>query len=167
MWKQGFDFVRRIWYIAAEEKTLMKKGIDYIGVGVGAVIFDSRGRVFLAKRGREARNESGKWEFPGGGVEYGETLEQAIAREVREEYGIEIDVLNLLDVVNHLIPEERQHWVSPTFLCRIASGTPCIREPHKCDDIGWFAIDEIPEEKLSLASKKSLSNLRKRTELKR
>lgn len=145
----------------------MKKGIDYIGVGVGAVIFDSDGRVFLAKRGREARNESGKWEFPGGGVEYGETLEQAIAREVREEYGIEIDVLNLLDVVNHLIPEERQHWVSPTFLCRIASGTPFIREPHKCDDIGWFAIDEIPEEKLSLASKKSLISLRKRAELKR
>lgn len=143
----------------------MKKGIDYIGVGVGAVIFDSRGRVFLAKRGREARNESGKWEFPGGGVEYGETLEHAIAREVREEYGIEIEVLGLLDVVNHLIPEERQHWVSPTFLCRIASGTPGIREPHKCDQIGWFAIDEIPEEKLSRASQKSLNSLRKRKEL--
>jgi 8-oxo-dGTP diphosphatase len=144
----------------------MKKGIDYIGVGVGAVIFDSRGRVFLAKRGREARNESGKWEFPGGG-EYGETLEHAIAREVREEYGIEIEVLGLLDVVNHLIPEERQHWISPTFLCRIASGTPCIREPYKCEKIGWFAIDAIPGDKLSLASKKSLSSLRKRNEPKR
>ena len=140
----------------------MKKGIDYIGVGVGAVIFDSRGRVFLAKRGREATNESGKWEFPGGGVEFGETLEHAIAREVREEYGIEIVVLGLLDVVNHLIPEERQHWVSPAFLCRLASGTPHIREPHKCDEIGWFAMDGIPEEKLSLASKKSLESLRKR-----
>src|SRR5512147_777390 len=164
MWKQGFDFVRHIWYIAADGKTPVKKGIDYIGVGVGAVIFDSRGHVFLAKRGREARNESGTWEFPGGGVEFGETLEHAIAREVREEYGIEIEVLGLLDVVNHLIPEERQHWVSPTFLCRIAGGIPCIREPHKCDEIGWFAIDEIPEEKLSLASKKILNSLRKRNE---
>jgi 8-oxo-dGTP diphosphatase len=140
----------------------MKKGIDYIGVGVGAVIFDSGGRVFLAKRGRETRNESGKWEFPGGGVEFGETLEHAISREVREEYGIEIVVLGLLDVVNHLIPEERQHWVSPTFLCTIASGTPCIREPHKCDEIAWFAIDGIPEEKLSLASQKSLESLKKK-----
>ena len=92
---------------------------------------------------------------------------QAIAREVREEYGIEIEVLGLLDVVNHLIPEERQHWVSPTFLCRIVSGTPRIREPHKCDEIGWFAIDAIPEENLSLASKKSLSSLRTRNKLKR
>ena len=167
MWKQRFDFARHFWYIASNEKNTMKKGVDYIGVGVGAVIFDSCGRVFLAKRGREARNESGRWEFPGGGVEYGETLEHAIAREVREEYGIEIEVLGLLDVVNHLIPEERQHWVSPTFLCRIASGIPRIREPHKCDDIGWFAIDEIPAERLSLASKKSLSSLRKRNEPKR
>jgi 8-oxo-dGTP diphosphatase len=162
MWKQGFDFVDHIWYIAAMGKTIMKKGIDYIGVGVGAVIFDPGGRVFLAKRGSEARNESGRWEFPGGGVEFGETLEHALAREVREEFGIEIVVLELLNVVNHLIPDEHQHWVSPTFLCGIASGTPRIREPHKCDEIGWFAIDAIPEDGLTIASKKSLESLRRR-----
>jgi mutator protein MutT len=61
----------------------MKKGIDYIGVGVNAVIVNAQGKVFLAKRGKEARNESGKWEFPGGGVEFGEALEQALVREVK------------------------------------------------------------------------------------
>ncbi len=140
----------------------MKQGVDYIGVGVGAIIFNSDNRVFLAKRGREARNESGKWEFPGGAVEFGETLEHAIQREVREEYGFEIVIDGLLDVVNHLIPEERQHWVSPTFLCRIKSGSPSILEPHKCDEIAWFNLDEIPEKLLTLASKKSLKSLRKR-----
>ncbi len=139
----------------------MKKGIDYIGVGVGAVILNSEGRVFLAKRGREVRNESGRWEFPGGGVEFGETLEHALAREVREEYGLEIEVRELLDVVNHLIPAEKQHWVSPTFLCRVKSGAPSIREPHKCDEIGWFTLDEIPEGLLTIASKKSLESFRK------
>lgn len=140
----------------------MKKGIDYIGVGVGAVILNSEGRVFLARRGREVRNESGRWEFPGGGVEFGETLEHALMREVREEYGLEIEVQELIDVVNHLIPAEKQHWVSPTFLCRVKSGAPSIREPHKCDEIGWFTLDNIPEEQLSLASKKSLESLRKK-----
>ena len=62
----------------------MKKGIDYIGVGVGAVIEDKEGRVFLAKRGSEARNERGKWEFPGGALEFGERLEEALVREVME-----------------------------------------------------------------------------------
>ena len=137
----------------------MKKGIDYIGVGVGAIIFDRKGRVFLAKRGREARNEAGKWEFPGGGVEFNETLEHALVREVREEYGIEIEVESLLDVVNHMIPEEKQHWVSPTFICSITSGTPIIKEPHKCEEIGWFKLDRIPERQLTIASKKSLASL--------
>jgi 8-oxo-dGTP diphosphatase len=138
----------------------MKKGIDYIGVGVGAVIFNREGQVFLARRGKQARNESGKWEFPGGGVEFGETLEHALAREIREEYGAGIEVRGLLGVVNHLIPDEKQHWVSPTFICRITDGTPVIREPHKCEEIGWFALDRIPEQDLTIASKKSLESLR-------
>jgi mutator protein MutT len=140
----------------------MKKGIDYIGVGVGAVIVNAQGKVFLAKRGKEARNESGKWEFPGGAVEFGETLELALVREVREEYGFDIEVQELLDVVNHIIPDEKQHWVSPTFLCRVKNGTPRIMEPHKCDEIGWFALVEIPEEKLTIASRKSLESFQKK-----
>jgi len=139
----------------------MKKGVDYIGVGVGAVIRDRAGKYFLARRGKEVRNESGKWEFPGGGVEFGERLEDALIREIREEYGFEVTVVRLLDVVNHLIPDENQHWVSPTFLCGHKGGTPRILEPHKCDEIGWFALNEIPEGKLTIASKKSLESLRR------
>lgn len=139
----------------------MKKGVDYIGVGAGAVIRDREGRFFLARRGRNARNESGKWEFPGGSVEFGERLEDALVREVREEYGFEIAVDRLLDVVNHIIPAEDQHWVSPTFLCTYTSGIPRILEPHKCYEIGWFALDDIPERELTIASKKSLESLKK------
>jgi len=141
----------------------MKKGIDYIGVGVGAVILNSDGKVFLAKRGKEARNERHKWEFPGGSVEFGERLEDALVREMREEYGFEIEVEQLLDVVNHIIPDEQQHWVSPTFLCRFKGGTPEIREPHKCEEIGWFAVDRIPIDRLTLASKKSFDSFTKKT----
>lgn len=69
----------------------MKKGIDYIGVGVGAIIFNNQGKALLTKRGRLSRNQVGKWEFPGGGVEFGETLTQAIVREVKEELGIIVE----------------------------------------------------------------------------
>jgi len=145
----------------------MKKGIDYIGVGVGGVIFNSGRRIFLARRGREVRNESGKWEFPGGAVEFGETIEHALQREVREEYGFEIEVKELLDVVDHIIPAEKQHWVSPTFLCRITNGTPTIREPHKCAEIAWFELDKISERLLTIASQKSLRSLRNKLSLKK
>ncbi len=139
----------------------MKKGIDYIGVGAGAVILNEEGKVFLARRGREARNERHKWEFPGGCVEFGERIAHALVREIGEEYDFEIELDSLLDVVDHIIPDEKQHWVSPTFLCRYKSGTPRIREPLKCEEIGWFELDRIPEQELTSASKKSLESLRK------
>jgi 8-oxo-dGTP diphosphatase len=122
----------------------MKRGIDYIGVGVGALIVDRDGRLFLSRRGPNSKNERGLWEFPGGSVEFGETLAQALQREMHEEYGIEIMVGELLDVVDHILPEEGQHWVSPTFLCTIAAGEPVIREPEKCSEIGWFGPRAVP-----------------------
>lgn len=140
--------------------SVMRKGVDYIGIGTGAVIFNDSGEVFLAKRGPGARNERHRWEFPGGSVEFGETLEQALKREINEEFGFQIEIVRLLDVVDHILPEEKQHWVSPTFLCRYRSGTPVIREPRKCEAIGWFAVDSIPAAGLSQASRKSLESLK-------
>ena len=124
----------------------MERGIDYICVGVGAVIVGDGDRLFLARRGSEAKNERGLWEFPGGSVEFGETLAEALRREMWEEYGIEIEVGALLDVVDHILPDEGQHWVSPSFICTITSGVPTIRETAKCSQIGWFTPDEMPDD---------------------
>lgn len=135
----------------------MKRGVDYIGVGVGAIIVAEDGRLFLARRGPLAKNERGLWEFPGGSVEFGERLADALRQEIAEEYGIQIEVGELLDVVDHLLPEEGQHWVSPTFICRVSEGQPAIREPGKCDAIGWFRIEEIPEN-LSVVSRSNLAH---------
>jgi ADP-ribose pyrophosphatase len=135
----------------------VKRGIDYIGVGVGAIIVDNRGRLFLARRGIKAKNERGLWEFPGGSVEFGETMAEALRREMREEFGIEITVGELLDVVDHILKEEGQHWVSPTYLCTITSGEPHIMEPEKCAEIGWFRPDEVPKE-LTQISRENLAH---------
>jgi 8-oxo-dGTP diphosphatase len=133
------------------------RGKDYIGVGVGAVIRDERGRLFLSQRGPDSKNERGCWEFPGGSVEWGETLTAALRREMNEEYGIQIEVGELLDVVDHILPQEGQHWVSPTFICRILAGEPRILEPGKCSAIGWFFAHEIPSD-LSMVSRANLEH---------
>jgi 8-oxo-dGTP diphosphatase len=139
----------------------MKRGVDYIGVGVGAVIIDDQGRVFLARRGPRAKNERGLWEFPGGSVEFGETLADALKREMREEHAIEIRVGELLDVYDHILPDEGQHWVSPTFICTIASGEPQILESDKCTEIAWFALDSLPDD-LTEITRVNLEHYRER-----
>ena len=129
----------------------MHPGRDYVGVGVGALVFNGRGEVFLAQRGPQAKNERGCWEFPGGAVGFGERLADAIVREFAEEYDMTIAVTKLLHVVDHLLPDEGQHWVSPTFLARHVAGEPRIVEPEKCSAIGWFTFDALPAP-LSLAT---------------
>jgi mutator protein MutT len=140
----------------------MKRGTDYIGVGVGAAIFDKNGKLFITKRGKKAKNERGKWEIPGGSVELGETLEQALKREIKEEYGIEIKLLELLGVFDHIIVDEKQHWVSPSYICILTKGKPKILEPEKCDAIGWFTLKEAEKLELSIITKNDLSLLRKK-----
>jgi 8-oxo-dGTP diphosphatase len=139
----------------------MIRGIDYIGVGVGAILVNQKGQLFLAKRGPKAKNERGLWEFPGGSVEFGERLADALAREMKEEYGIEIAVGPLLDVADHILPEEKQHWISPTYICRIVSGSPEILEPEKCSAIGWFDLNHIPEA-LTQISRANLQNYKEK-----
>lgn len=124
----------------------MKQGIDYVGVSVGALIFNDSGEVFLSKRSQNAKNERGCWEAPGGAVHFGEKLEDAVSREVKEEYGIDIEIIKQFPAADHLLPDEKQHWVATTFLAKVKKGqVPKIMEPDKCDQIGWFALDSLPK----------------------
>ncbi len=137
-------------------------GKDCIGVGMGALIFNNEGKLLLTLRGKKAKNEVGKWEIPGGALEFGETFEQGLKREIKEELDIEIEVGEMLQICDHIIPDEHQHWVSPTFMCTIVSGTPTIQEPEKCDQIGWFTVEEADAMPLSIVTRDDVEALKKR-----
>ena len=123
----------------------MKAGVDFIGVSVGAMMINREGKIFLSKRSKNVRNEAGHWEVPGGQVEFGETLQDAVKREMREELDIDIELLEQLPAANHIIPADHQHWVPTTFLSRIVGKKqPRIVEPEKCDAIGWFSFNKLP-----------------------
>jgi mutator protein MutT len=139
----------------------MEAGRDYVGVGVGAMVFDGESRVFLARRGSAARNEVGGWEFPGGSVEFGERMEQAVRREFREEYGMDIEVRELLGVFDHILAEEGQHWVSATYLAAHVGGVPVIRETGKCTEIGWFRLGRLPGPRTRI-TERNLTEYRRR-----
>jgi 8-oxo-dGTP diphosphatase len=140
-------------------------GREVIGVGVGAVITNDQQQILLSLRGPQARNEVGKWEIPGGAVEFGETLVQALQREIKEELDITIEVGSLVQVYDHLLEFEGQHWVSPTYMCRITEGTPRITEPDKCTQIGWFSLEEAKKLPLSLVTQGDIQHLEAHPEL--
>lgn len=149
-------------FIDKKAKTKAAIGKDVIGIGVGALIFNEEGKLLLSLRGKKAKNEVGKWEIPGGSVEFGETIEEGIKREVKEELDVEIEVKEMLQLCDHIIPDENQHWVSPTYICELKSGTPQIMEPEKCEKLGWFSIEEAEKLPLSIVTKQDIAVLKNR-----
>jgi 8-oxo-dGTP diphosphatase len=111
-------------------------------VGVGVLVIDESGRVLLTLRNRAP--EAGCWSIVGGKVDYLETVEECAIREAREEVGLHIALDGLLCVTNHLVPRERQHWVSPAFLGRVSAGEARNCEPEKTSDVQWFSLEKLP-----------------------
>jgi len=87
-------------------------------VAVGAFVFDDRGRVLLVERGQPPG--AGLWTVPGGKLEPGETLAQAVAREIREETGLVAEVGALVCVVERIT--EGYHYVILDYLARVVAG---------------------------------------------
>lgn len=131
----------------ADEKTDMRRGIDHIGVGVVSAIHDGKGRLLLMKRGPKARDERGCWDVCGGSIEFGESIDEAIKREVMEELcaePLEIDFMCTYDA--HREHEgKRTHWVQVVHAVRVDPNKVKIGEPHKISEIRWFGLDDLPE----------------------
>lgn len=98
---------------------------EYPMVGVGAIIFRGS-EVLLVQRGSEP--SYGKWSLPGGLVEVGESLREAVEREVREEVGLRVGVGDLTAALDRVIPDEQgrplYHYVLLDFLCEYLGGEP-------------------------------------------
>ena len=131
----------------------MTIGKDYIGVGVGAFILNENNELLLQKRAVPA--EKDHWCIPGGRLEMFELLEHAVIREVKEETDLDISVLTLMGICDHIIKEENAHWVAAEYLCKIEKGEPKIMEPDKASDLKWFKLEELPD-KLTITTKKAL-----------
>ncbi len=116
-------------------------------VGVGAVVVNRHGgenHVLLIRRGTPPL--LGEWSLPGGVLECGETLREAVVRETREETGLAVEPGEMLGVYERVIRDEerrvRYHFVLIDFLCRPLSGD--LKAGSDAADVRWFSRDELP-----------------------
>ncbi len=142
------------------KKEKIRKGKNFIGVGCGALIVNNKNETLLMKRGKGSRNEEGVWSEPGGAVDFGEKIQDAIKREIKEELDIEVEICDFLAVIDHIILEENQHWVTTSYLAKIIKGEPKNLEPHKCSEIRWFSLDNPPAS-LNQPTKEAIDAYRK------
>lgn len=123
-----------------------RKGIDHIGVSASFIIHDGNGKILLQKRGPKARDENGRWDIGGGAIELGETIENTVRREVKEELcvdPVEIQFLTVYDSFRE-INNVRTHWIAIIYAVKIDPSQVKIGEPHKIDELGWFTKDTLP-----------------------
>jgi ADP-ribose pyrophosphatase YjhB (NUDIX family) len=91
-------------------------------VGVGAVVVQD-GRALLVRRGTEPLK--GHWTLPGGLLEVGEALTAGVIREVREETGLDVEPIELIELLDRIHREDdrvRYHYVIADYLCRVTGG---------------------------------------------
>lgn len=130
-------------------------GVDYPGVGVGVIVFNSRGEVLVGFRGPECRNEQNCWEFPGGGFEpeIDQTIVAACVREIFEEANLKVSVKLCAGTFVHRVPG--QVWVVPVYIAELISPQIDMRilEESKCAGLTFKSWDEVLELDLSVATR--------------
>ncbi len=112
-------------------------------LGVGAII-EEHGRVLLIERGQEPLK--GIWSLPGGAVESGEYLKDAVRREVREETGLEVEPVSVGEIFERIMPDRagrtEYHYVLIDYVCKVTGGE--LRPASDAARAEWVPREELP-----------------------
>jgi 8-oxo-dGTP diphosphatase len=133
-------------------------------VGVGGVVIDQM-RALLIRRGSPPLE--GQWSIPGGMLELGETLEQGVARELAEETGLDVKVIEILEVFERIFPappnadgkpgdasRPQYHFVILDYLCELRGGT--LRAGSDALEFAWAREEDIVKFDLTVAATRVL-----------
>lgn len=123
-------------------------------IEVSAALIFHGGKLLITQRHAKS-HLGGLWEFPGGKREPGETFEQCLAREIREELGVEISVGKLFAEITHDYPEKSVHL--KFFTCELLSGEP---QPLDCAAVKWIKKAELTNFEFPAADAQLLEKLK-------
>jgi 8-oxo-dGTP diphosphatase len=125
----------------------MTKGMDYIGVTVSFYCHDGDGNYVMTKRSNKCRDEHGCWDFGGGGLRFGETLQDGLVREIKEEYDTDPKKVEFMgfDEVFREHDGKPTHWISFRYRVRIDRSAVKNNEPEKHDELVWVRMNGLPQ----------------------
>lgn len=110
-------------------------------VGIGVMVFKNK-QVLLTKR--KGSHGEGEYAFPGGHLEFNESIEECAKRECREEAGIEIKSIKFLRLLN-LKKYPGKHYVDIAMVAEWKSGKPQVLEPDKAESWDWYDFNKLPK----------------------
>ena len=138
------------------EKSVMERK-ERAYIGVDNIIINDKGEILLNKRADTKKTFPGMWNLVSGDIEYGETVEEALKREAREEVGVEVEVIRF---TGRYYDKKGRHPTKTVIclphICRIVSGEPKINQPGEVSDIRWFKPEEIRKMELAFDHKQML-----------
>lgn len=111
-------------------------------VGVSVIIINDKNQILLGMR--KGSHGAGTWAFPGGHLEFGESVENCAIREVLEETGLNLKEVQKGPFTNDIFHSESKHYITLYVICRNFEGILQAMEPDKCDSWGWFNLDKLP-----------------------
>lgn len=113
------------------------------GAAQKAIVLNSENKILALHRTETAPARPNTWDLPGGDLDYGEDPWEAIKREIKEESGLAVEGLKLLDVEAHVVANEDRYWITLAYVCKAASDKVILSYEH--DDFKWVTPSEFLE----------------------